>query len=152
MPPKAARQRMIIDIVETEFVSTQAELADLLRARGIDVTQATISRDVTELRLVRLPNGNGQHRYRAAPLTSQEDVESELEQNFRRFVRNVDRGGNIVVVATEEGYASGVAFVLDKLDREELVGTLAGQNCILVIGRTTADAEMLEREFEQYLN
>jgi transcriptional regulator of arginine metabolism len=151
MPSKEYRQRLIAELVENEFISTQAEIAEHLAKRGIKVTQATISRDVNELRLVRLPAGNGQHRYRSTPLTAQEDVVGELSQRFRLFVRDLDRGGNILVIRTDEGHASGIAFVLDKLDREEIVGTLAGQNTILVIARSEERAVRLLEEFEALL-
>ncbi|HKI57539.1 MAG TPA: arginine repressor [Trueperaceae bacterium] len=151
MPSKEYRQRLIAELVENEFISTQAEIAEHLARRGIKVTQATISRDVNELRLVRLPAGNGQHRYRSTPLTAQEDVVGELSQRFRLFVRDIDRGENIIVITTDEGHASGIAFVLDKLDREEIVGTLAGQNTILVVARSAARAEELLDEFESLL-
>ena len=82
MPSKEYRQRLIEELVENEFISTQSELADHLAARGVRVTQATISRDVNELRLVRLPAGEGQHRYRSTPLAAQEDVMGELKQRF----------------------------------------------------------------------
>jgi transcriptional regulator of arginine metabolism len=151
MPSKEYRQRLIAELVESEFISTQAEIAEHLALRGIKVTQATISRDVNELRLVRLPAGNGQHRYRSTPLTAQEDVVGELSQRFRLFVRDIDRGENIIVITTDEGHASGIAFVLDKLDREEIVGTLAGQNTILVVARSGARAAELLEEFESLL-
>ncbi|MEJ2288771.1 MAG: arginine repressor [Deinococcales bacterium] len=151
MPSKEYRQRLIAELVENEFISTQAEIAEHLARRGIKVTQATISRDVNELRLVRLPAGNGQHRYRSTPLTAQEDVVGELSQRFRLFVRDLDRGENIIVITTDEGHASGIAFVLDKLDRDEIVGTLAGQNTILVIARSEARAVDLLNEFEALL-
>ena len=151
MPSKEYRQRLIAELVENEFISTQAEIAEHLAKRGIKVTQATISRDVNELRLVRLPAGNGQHRYRSTPLTAQEDVVGELSQRFRLFVRDLDRGENILVITTDEGHASGIAFVIDKLDREEIVGTLAGQNTILVIARSEARAIDLLEEFEALL-
>ncbi len=151
MPSKEYRQRLIAELVENEFISTQAEIAEHLARRGIKVTQATISRDVNELRLVRLPAGNGQHRYRSTPLTAQEDVVGELSQRFRLFVRDLDRGENIIVITTDEGHASGIAFVLDKLDREEIVGTLAGQNTILVIARSGERAAQLLDEFEALL-
>jgi transcriptional regulator of arginine metabolism len=152
MPSKAYRHRLIEELVEAEFVSTQAEIAEHLLRKGIDVTQATISRDVNELRLVRVPAGNGQHRYRSTPLAAQEDVWDELRQRFKLFVRNVDRGEHTLVVNTDEGHASGVAYVIDKLDREEIVGTLAGQNAIIVIARTVADAETVLDEFEDLLD
>jgi transcriptional regulator of arginine metabolism len=148
MPSKEYRQRLIEELVESEFISTQAEIAEHLGRRGIKVTQATISRDVNELRLVRLPAGNGQHRYRSTPLAAQEDVLGELSQRFRLFVRDLDRGENTIVITTDEGHASGIAYVIDKLDREEIVGTLAGQNTILVIARSTPGAQRILEEFE----
>jgi transcriptional regulator of arginine metabolism len=151
MPSKDYRQRLIEELVEKEFISTQAEIAEHLARRGIKVTQATISRDVNELRLVRLPAGPGQHRYRSTPLAAQVDVMGELTQRFKLFVRNLDRGDNLLVIVTDEGHASGIAYVIDKLDREEIVGTLAGQNTILVIVRTVEAAEALLQEFEDLL-
>lgn len=151
MPSKEYRQRLITELVEEEFISTQAQIASRLAERGIEVTQATISRDVTELRLVRIPASAGKHRYRATPLVQQDDVMHELKQRFELFVRGLDRGENVLVVSTDEGHASGVAFVLDKLDREEIVGTLAGQNAIMVVCRSAAAAELLQDEFEDLL-
>ena len=151
MPSKEYRQRLIEELVEREFISTQAEIAEHLALRGINVTQATISRDVNELRLVRLPAGNGQHRYRSTPLAAQEDVVGELSQRFKLFVRDLDRGENLLVVTTDEGHAAGIAYVVDKLDRDEIVGTLAGQNTILVVCRSGAQAQALLDEFESLL-
>ena len=151
MPSKEYRQRLIEELVEREFISTQAEIAEHLARRGINVTQATISRDVNELRLVRLPAGNGQHRYRSTPLAAQEDVVGELSQRFRLFVRDLDRGENLLVITTDEGHAAGIAYVIDKLDRDEVVGTLAGQNTILVVCRAADQAEALLEEFETLL-
>jgi len=151
MPSKEYRQRLIEELVETEFISTQSELADQLAAKGIRVTQATISRDVNELRLVRLPAGDGQHRYRSTPLAAQEDVLGELKQRFRLFVRDIDRGENIIVVNTDEGHASGIAYVIDKLERDEIIGSLAGQNTIMVVTRSTKEAEAMLEEFEGLL-
>ena len=137
--------------MESEFIATQAEIAEHLATQGIKVTQATISRDVNELRLVRLPAGNGRHRYRSTPLAAQEDVLGELAQRFKLFVRDLDRGENTLVITTDEGHASGIAYVIDKLDREEIVGTLAGQNTILVIARDAGQATTLLDEFEGLL-
>lgn len=152
MPSKEHRQRVITQLVEEEFISTQAEIAERLAERGINVTQATISRDVNELRLVRVPAAPGRHRYRATPLVQQDDVEQELKERFQLFVRDLDRGENIIVITTDEGHASGVAFVIDKLDREDLIGTLAGQNAILVVCRSAEAAEELLAEFELLLD
>ena len=151
MPSKEYRQRLIEELVESEFISTQSELADHLASRGVRVTQATISRDVNELRLVRLPAGDGQHRYRSTPLAAQEDVLGELKQRFRLFVRDIDRGENIIIVNTDEGHATGIAYVIDKLERDEIIGSLAGQNTIMIITRGTREAEAILEELEGLL-
>ena len=151
MPSKEYRQRLIEELVENEFIATQSELAEKLAVKGVRVTQATISRDVNELRLVRLPAGDGQHRYRATPLAAQEDVLGELKQRFKLFVRDVDRGENIIVINTDEGHATGIAYVIDKLERDEIIGSLAGQNTIMVITRSSTDAETMLVDFESLL-
>lgn len=151
MPSKEYRQRLIQKLVENEYIATQSEIEEHLRARGIKVTQATISRDVNELRLIRVPAGNGQHRYKATPLAAQDDIVEELRQRFELFVREIDRGENIIVISTDEGHAAGIAFVVDKLEHEHIVGTLAGQDTILVIARTVAAAEEVFVEFEELL-
>lgn len=151
MPSKEYRQRLIEELVESEFISTQSEIAAHLAKRGIMVTQATISRDVNELRLIRLPASDGQHRYRSTPLMLPEDVLGELRDRFKLFVRRLERGENLIVIKTDEGHASGIAYVIDKLDRDEIIGTLAGQNTILAIVRTSQEAQALLEEFEGLL-
>ncbi|MEZ4630982.1 MAG: hypothetical protein R2880_09795 [Deinococcales bacterium] len=75
-----------------------------------------------------------------------------MRQRFKLFVRDLDRGENVLVLRTDEGHASGVAYMLDKLERQDIVGTLAGQDTILVIARTSQDAERLLDEFEDMLD
>jgi transcriptional regulator of arginine metabolism len=152
MARKDYRQQLIEELVETEFISTQAEIAEYLFTKGIRVTQATISRDVNDLQLVRLPTIEGKHRYRLTPMATQIDVISELSQRLKLFVRDLDLGQNILVITTDEGHASGIAQVIDKLDRDEIVGTLAGRDTILVIVRSAEMAETLLDEFEDFLS
>ena len=151
MASKEHRQKRILEIVSKEPISTQADLVDRLRGDRINVTQATVSRDINELRLVRLPIGKGRHRYAAAPATSEADVLDELRLRFREFVHDVDRGENIVVVKTADGHATGVAYWIDRLARDEIVGTLAGQDTILLVSRTNKVAESLEGELAELL-
>ncbi len=75
----------------------------------------------------------------------------ELKQRFRLFVRDIDRGENIIVINTDEGHATGIAYVIDKLERDEIIGSLAGQNTIMVITRGSADAETILDELEGLL-
>ena len=151
MARKEYRQQLISEIVEMEFISTQDEIIEFLSVRGIKATQATISRDINELQLVRLPTGKGKHRYRLSPLATGTDVMAELSERLRLFVRDIDRGDNTLVLTTDEGQASGVAKILDKLDRDDIVGTLAGHNTIFVVLRTADMAEALLDELEELL-
>ncbi|AFD26355.1 Arginine repressor [Deinococcus gobiensis I-0] len=129
-----------------ESVSTQADLVGLLRAEGIQVTQATVSRDINELRLVRLPIGKGRHRYALAQYGAHANVEEQLTRLFQNFVQDVDRGENLLVIRTAEGHASGVALLLDRWQRDDIVGTIAGEDTIFVVARTTTEGEALMEE------
>lgn len=151
MASKEQRHRAIQEIISVESISTQAELVDRLRGKGYDVTQATVSRDINELRLVRVPLGRGKHKYALAQLELAEDVMDELGRIFQTFVHDVDRGENLVVLKTADGHATGIAFLIDRLRRDDIVGTLAGEDTIMVVGRTIAEAKHLQEEFEDLL-
>jgi len=151
MASKEHRQKRIQEIVANEIISTQSDLVDRLVAERINVTQATVSRDINELRLVRLPTGKGKHRYAVTPLSIESDVLEELRRRFREFVHDLDRGENTTVVKTEDGHATGVAYLIDRLKRDDIVGTLAGQDTILIVSRTTRDAERLLEELQELL-
>ena len=146
MTSKDQRQKRIQEIIARENVSTQAELVERLRAEGVRVTQATVSRDINELRLVRLPIGKSKHRYSLAQVRGETDVMDELGRLFRNFVLDVDRGENLLMLKTAEGHASGVAYLIDKLRRDDIVGTLAGQDTILLVARTVDEGEALLEE------
>jgi transcriptional regulator of arginine metabolism len=148
---KEQRQRRIQEVIARESIGTQAELVERLRSERIQVTQATVSRDINELRLVRLPTGKGRHRYALAPLSLESDVRDELARRVREFVHDADRGENVVVLKTSEGHATGVAWVIDRLSRDEIVGTVAGQDTIMIVARTVAAAQTLEAEFQALL-
>ncbi len=151
MQSKEQRQRRIQDIVAKEFIATQTELVERLLAEGYNVTQATVSRDITELRLVRLPVGKTSHRYALAPFQLAADPTEELRLRFKQFVKDVDRGETIVVLRTSDGHAMGVALVLDQLSRDDIVGTIAGQDTIFVAARHLEAAKALQLEFDDYL-
>lgn len=151
MASKDQRHRAIQEIISRENISTQAELVDRLRKQGYNVTQATVSRDINELRLVRVPLGRGKHKYALTQFELAEDVMDELKRIFRGFVHDVDWGENLLVLRTAEGHASGIALLLDRLRRDDIVGTIAGEDTILVVARSTADAEKLQDEMEGYL-
>ncbi|WP_309572372.1 arginine repressor [Deinococcus sp.] len=148
---KEQRQKRIQDIIAREAISTQAELVQRLREIGIQVTQATISRDINELRLVRVPVGKGRHRYALAQMTGHTNVEGELARLFQNFVHDIDRGENTLVIRTADGHATGVAMLLDRLRRDDIVGTIAGEDTIFVLARTVAEGEALMEELHELM-
>lgn len=150
--PKAERQRAIRELVARGPVSSQHELADLLRERGFEVTQATVSRDVTELGLVKVARGD-RHLYLApedlAPSLS--SLPSPTDDHLRRILSDipvtVGRSGLILVLTATPGTAGAIAQAIDQSTLDEQVGTLAGDNTLLVL---FADEPRLERWLRRF--
>lgn len=134
---KAERHRLILSIIAQQPIETQDELVAALRARNLRVTQATVSRDIKELRLVKVAMPNGRYRY-ALPGSvgdGDEDPMRRLRRAFEEYVHGVDASGNLVVVKTEPGCAPLVAAAIDGLKLSEIIGTIAGDDTILVVVR-----------------
>lgn len=138
---KTYRQIKIKNIIMNNIIETQEELADALRAQKIDVTQATVSRDIKELQLVKIPYGDGRYRY-SFPNESQA-VHSEIRMRrlFHDVVKKIEFSENIVVVKTQPGAGGSVAFALDMAHWPEIIGTVAGDDTILVVVRQKELAE-----------
>jgi transcriptional regulator of arginine metabolism len=136
------RERVILEIVAEESVGTQAELVGALARRGIQVTQATVSRDIRRLGLVKVPTPEGAYRY-ALPEALEElpgpDAEEALRRTFDEFVRSVEPVRDIVVVHTEMGTANAVAVALDEARITGVAATLAGDDTIFVLTRSELD-------------
>jgi len=130
---KARRHQRILDVVRRKPIQTQEELAAELAREGINVTQATISRDIKELRLVKAPMGDGRYRYTLPPERSVEDINRRLERVFTETVVSIEDSGNIVVIKTVKGAAQVVAAIIDDLDWPEMVGTIAGDDTIFAV-------------------
>lgn len=138
---KTYRQIKIKNIITNNIIETQEELADALRAQKIDVTQATVSRDIKEMQLVKIPYGDGRYRY-SFPSESQ-SVHSEIKMRrlFHDVVKKIEFSENIVVVKTQPGAGGSVAFALDMAHWPEIIGTVAGDDTILVVVRQKELAE-----------
>jgi transcriptional regulator of arginine metabolism len=130
---KARRHQRILDIVRSQTIKTQEDLAEELAREGITVTQATISRDIKELRLIKAPVGDGTYRYTIPTDRSIEDINRRVERIFREVIISIEDSENIIVIKTLEGAAQAVAAVLDDLAWREIVGSLAGDDTILLI-------------------
>ena len=144
---KTVRQMAILDIIAKQDVETQEELAEALRDRGIQVTQATVSRDIKELRLLKVLTPSGSYKYATA-----DKAENGLSERFIRMLAesllSVAASNNLIVVKTLSGSANVAAEALDSLHWPEILGTLAGDNTILLIIRTEAEAPEVVRRIQ----
>ena len=131
---KGSRQARILQLVAGRSVDTQEELAEHLQREGFHVTQATVSRDIRELRLVKVPAGDGRYRYAVAEGGAQPTLPNEfMLRLFRECVLGFDHSENLVVISTQAGTAQSVAEVVDRLHAPEVIGTLAGERTVFVV-------------------
>ena len=144
---KKERHALILELVEERPVGSQEELRRLLLERGEDVTQSTLSRDLRELRLARIPTGDGV-RY-ASPEALGGGERTELEDVLPQFLDSVDGVGELCVVKTVAGGAQPVAEAIDAHGWSDVLGTIGGENTILVVCRSAAARERVERRLRQ---
>lgn len=141
MAVKARRQALILSIIKERPIATQDDLGEALRAEGIEVTQATLSRDIKELGLTKIPTPDGRYRYALPHDRPLADVLRRAERMFEDAVIGVDYTENLVIVKTLSGAANGVADALDDLEWQEVVGILAGDDTILIVVRRREQTE-----------
>lgn len=147
---KSGRHEKILEIISEYPVETQDELMKRLRDTGYKATQATISRDIKELRLIKTLGDNGKYRY-VAP-SGNSDIRSKFIGIFGNSVISIDNAQNIVVVKTLSGTANAVCAALDSLDNTVVVGTIAGDDTIFIACRTQESALNLSSTLKQYLS
>jgi transcriptional regulator of arginine metabolism len=138
---KEQRQNMILEIIRSQEVETQEQLLLALREKGYFCTQATISRDIRELHLVKELSSAGSYRYTVSPQRKRGDLSERLQTIFREGVTSFDCAQNLVVLKTMPGLANAAAAALDGMDLPDMVGSLAGDDTAILIMRTTQDAE-----------
>ncbi len=149
---KKDRQAELIQIICEQNVETQEQLQELLKTRGIQVTQATISRDVKDLHLIKEQAEDGSYRY-AVPADQREihNQEGKLRNIFREGVIHFDVAQNIVVIKTMPGLASAAGAALDGMKINGFLGSLAGDDTVAMIMRTNQDAETFLEEIKVLL-
>ena len=147
---KYSRHAKILEIIESKEIETQEELAEFLKKGGINVTQATVSRDIKELRLIKVLAKNGRYKY--ASMKQQESAISDrLVKIFKDCILSIDYAGNIVVLKTLSGAANAACAAIDALDVKELVGTIAGDDTIFILARDSAMVEDLVEQFKKLM-
>ncbi|MBQ9902210.1 MAG: arginine repressor [Clostridia bacterium] len=147
---KNNRQKRILEIIRSQNVGTQEELLLRLCESGYSVTQATVSRDINSLRLVKVPDGSGGYKY-AETGVKDPAGRSRFLAMFTENVTSVARGQNVVCVKCLTGMAQAVCASLDSVGREPIVGTLAGEDTIFVLCKNEKDAEALAEEMQKML-
>ena len=140
---KNKRQEALAEIVSAYEVDTQAELIDRLRERGFEVTQATISRDIRQLKLIKTATGHGGYKYMLPP-KNDSAASIKLNDALVESIKRVSRAGNIVVLRTYPGLANAVAAGIDGIDIPSILGCVAGDDTILVVAIDEKVAEAVE--------
>ena len=148
---KTQRQAKIMEIISTTNVETQEQLLQELQEAGFTSTQATISRDIKELRLVKELSPNGSYRYVVVNRDELSDYDIRLRKIFRECVISYDYAQNLVVLHTMPGLANAAASALDHMSVPELVGTLAGDDTVFLAMKTNEAASLFYLEIEAML-
>ena len=148
---KNDRQNHLLQIISEENIETQEQLLERLQSRGIKSTQATISRDIKELHLIKEPAGQGRYRYAVSTHRTKLNFADRLRTIFRESLLSVDYAQNIVVIKTMPGLAHGAASALDGMTISEMVGTLAGDDTVMIVMRNTESAAAFVAEIKEML-
>lgn len=145
---KYTRQSKILELISRRDIETQEELAEGLKAMGIDVTQATISRDIKELRLVKIMSKNGKYKY-ATLGQSQEGITDRLNKIFENSVISIDYAGNLVIIRTIPGAAQICASAIDYMGIDDIAGSIAGDDTVFVAIKDINTIENVVYEFKK---
>ena len=148
---KNQRQEQLLQIIAEEAVETQEQLLERLQERGIRSTQATISRDIKELHLIKEPVGQGRYRYAVSAHRTKLNFADRLRTIFREGVLSVDYAQNLVVIKTMPGLASAACAALDDMGVAYMVGSLAGDDTAFLVMRDTESAASFCEEIKEML-
>ena len=129
---RISRQNKILELIENYDIETQEKLAAMLREHGFDVTQATVSRDIKELQLVKTLTADGRYKYAVSP-SSDGPIPARLIDIYRSTVRNISKSGNIVLLKCLSGCANAAGEALDSMELPHVIGTVAGDNTLLLV-------------------
>lgn len=139
---KSKRHNKVLEIINQSEIETQEELAEELKKNGFDVTQATVSRDIKILKLVKIQSSSGKYRY-VAPSKEERGLNDKLYSILKNAAISAEKVDKFVVLKTLTGTASAVAEAIDNLYTEDVAGTIAGDNTIFILVRTDEKAEEL---------
>ncbi len=148
---KAYRQSLVVELVDREAITSQELLRERLQARGIDVTQATLSRDIRDLGLVKRSSDGAYRRPRPGENPDAVDHTAALRRTVAASLKRFDIVNQLVVLRTESAQAHPLAEAIDRAELPDVVGTIGGENTILVICRGDREAQSFTRQLEQWV-
>ncbi|MFX3622603.1 MAG: transcriptional regulator AhrC/ArgR [Ectobacillus sp.] len=143
---KGQRHIKIREIIASKEIETQDELVDILRNEGFNVTQATVSRDIKELHLVKVPLHDGRYKY-SLPADQRFNPLQKLKRNLVDAFVKLDIAGHMIVLKTLPGNANAIGALIDHLDWDEILGTICGDDTCLIICRTPEDTHSVSDRF-----
>lgn len=143
---KGQRHIKIRDIITNNDIETQDELVDILKDAGFNVTQATVSRDIKELHLVKVPLIDGRYKY-SLPADQRFNPLQKLKRALMDAFVRIDGAGQLIVMKTLPGNANAIGALIDNLDWEEILGTICGDDTILIICRTDQVTDEISQRF-----
>lgn len=139
---KQERQNIISDLIERFEIGTQEDLTAKLREQGYDVSQATVSRDINELNLIKAEGLSKKSKY-IKPAAANRDMSPRIIEHFRHITTSIDYANNLIIVKTLSGNGGAAGNAIDQMKIKEILGTVAGDDTLLIIARSTADAEKI---------
>ena len=148
VPMKNRRQRRILEIVSNETIGTQKELAERLQQEGFETTQATISRDIKELLLVKVNIGGNRYKYVIAQDTPVTDA--KLRMVLREFIISYDYSENLLILNTAPGNANTVASAIDRASWPQVIGSLAGDDTVMLVIKPASAVHEVVEKIEDY--
>ncbi|KYH29825.1 MULTISPECIES: arginine repressor [Clostridium] len=148
---KIQRHARILEIINTKDIETQEELAEELKKSGMDVTQATVSRDIKELKLIKVLSKDGKYKY-ATIFQSDGFLSDKLVKIFANTVISVENVQNFVVVKTLSGSGPAAAEAIDSMNFEGIAGTIAGDNTIFILAKSEDKAQDIVKKLRRMLS
>ncbi|WP_028588992.1 transcriptional regulator AhrC/ArgR [Paenibacillus massiliensis] len=148
---KGQRHIKIREIITNQEIETQDELVDALRASGFQVTQATVSRDIKELLLIKIPMDDGRYKY-SLPTDQRYNPVHKLKRALVDNFLHIDITGNLIVMKCLPGTANSIAALLDNIEWPEVMGTISGDDTILIICRTDENSVTVREQIMAYIS
>ncbi len=147
---KKDRQKVVLELINEFEIDTQEELTAKLNERGIEVTQATVSRDINELNLIKISGKIKKYKYAQIDIKNAA-LSEKIVSLFREIVVSITCCNNLIVVKTLSGNASAAGMVIDKMNIPQVLGSIAGDDTLLIVTKSNADAEIMIKKLKEMM-